>query len=139
MLWISRLTGIGRRDVTITPGDHAACPSASLQAAAEAAVPGSTATQYIAPLAPDRVAAFAVAAGEEHHRRHPRTPIPARSSNTFPWRAGWYDFATDIHGTLLIGDTGDWLIEAAASLGLLLTVTGIYLHWPRNGAGWARR
>ena len=36
---------------------------------------------------------------------------------------------------MLIGDTGDRLIEIAAGLGLVLVVTGIYLWWPRNGAG----
>ena len=46
--------------------------------------------------------------------------------------------ANDVHGTLMIGNTGDWLIEAAASLALLLIATGIYLHWPRNGGTWPR-
>lgn len=27
------------------------------------------------------------------------------------------------------------LVEIAASLALLMVVTGLYLHWPRNGAG----
>jgi uncharacterized iron-regulated membrane protein len=65
-------------------------------------------------------------------------PYTGTVLNTFPWRAGWYDFANDIHGSLLIGDTGDLLIEAAASLGFLLVATGLYLHWPRNGAGLRR-
>jgi uncharacterized iron-regulated membrane protein len=99
-------------------------------------VPGSTATQYISPMGPDRVAAFAVAVGEET-TGVTLNPYTGEVVETFPWRAGWYDFATEIHGTLLIGDTGDWLIEAAASLGLLLTVTGIYLHWPRK-EGWGK-
>ncbi|MEZ5702208.1 MAG: PepSY domain-containing protein [Burkholderiaceae bacterium] len=41
--------------------------------------------------------------------------------------------AEDIHGTLLIGDLGDRLIETAASLTVILIVTGIYLWWPRQG------
>jgi uncharacterized iron-regulated membrane protein len=63
-------------------------------------------------------------------------PYTAEVVDTFPWRAGWYDFATEIHGTLLIGDLGDWLIEAAASLGVILVVTGVWLHWPRRGGTW---
>lgn len=42
-----------------------------------------------------------------------------------------YALANDIHGTLLIGDLGDWLMELAASFAILLTVTGAYLWWPR--------
>lgn len=47
-------------------------------------------------------------------------------------RAGWYDWADNMHGTLLIGDTGDRLIEIAAGLGLVLVMTGLYLWWPRG-------
>lgn len=49
--------------------------------------------------------------------------------------ATWYTFFNTIHGSLMIGDLGDRLIEIAASLGLLLLVSGIYLVWPRAG-GW---
>lgn len=41
--------------------------------------------------------------------------------------------AEKIHGTLLLGDFGDRLIETAAGFGVLLTVTGLYLGWPRRG------
>ena len=133
MLWIAVLTGIGDEKLTIPRGDHL-LPVSALTAAAEAAVPGSTATQYVAPLSPDHAAAVAVAAGETS-TGVTLNPYTGEVLNQFPWRAGWYDFLTDIHGSLLIGDVGDWMIEAAASLGLLLTITGIYLHWPREGWG----
>ncbi len=47
-------------------------------------------------------------------------------------RQGWYDWADNVHSTLLIGDTGDRLIEIAAGLGLLLVLTGLYIWWPRG-------
>jgi uncharacterized iron-regulated membrane protein len=136
MLWVSSVTEMNGERAHVTPGTDLV-PVSTLQAAAEAAVPGSTATQYIAPMGEDRVAAFAVAVGDAT-TGVTLNPYTGEVIETFPWRAGWYDFATDIHGTLLIGNTGDWLIEAAASLALLLTVTGIYLHWPRNGASWRK-
>ncbi|KXO07291.1 putative iron-regulated membrane protein [Moritella sp. JT01] len=46
----------------------------------------------------------------------------------------WYELANDIHGTLLLGDWGDYLIEIAASLGVILLVTGVYLWLPRDKA-----
>ena len=55
--------------------------------------------------------------------------------STWVRRDGWYDFFNDIHGTLLIGTTGDRLIEIAAGLALVLIVTGLYLWWPRAGSG----
>jgi uncharacterized iron-regulated membrane protein len=50
----------------------------------------------------------------------------------------WNDFVTNIHGEFLIGDPtgggiGDFLIEVAASLAIILIVTGVYMWWPRKG------
>ena len=45
-----------------------------------------------------------------------------------------YELMNSIHGTLLIGDLGDRLIEIAASLGILLLVSGLYLWLPRDNA-----
>ncbi len=38
--------------------------------------------------------------------------------------------ALTVHGTLLAGRVGDWLIEIAAGLGVVLIVSGLYLWWP---------
>lgn len=132
MLWIAVLSGVGDERMTVTPNGTPLAVSA-LQAAAEAAVPGGTAVQYVAPLTPGHVAAFAVADETGATTGVTLDPYSGQVLNTFPWRAGWYDLATDIHGTLLIGTTGDRLIEIAASLGILLAVSGVYLHWPRAG------
>ena len=43
-----------------------------------------------------------------------------------------YTLMDEIHGTLLIGETGDFLIELAAGFGILLLITGLYLHWPTD-------
>ncbi|MFT5630699.1 MAG: putative iron-regulated membrane protein [Gammaproteobacteria bacterium] len=40
-----------------------------------------------------------------------------------------------IHGTLLLGVTGDRMIEIAASLAMVLIASGLYLWWPRDGQG----
>lgn len=36
-----------------------------------------------------------------------------------------------IHGSLLIGRWGDWLVELAASWTIVVILTGLYLWWPR--------
>lgn len=132
MLWISVLAGLGDEKMTVTPQGTPLAVSA-LQAAAEATVPGGHASQYVAPLSPGHVAVFAVSteAGKTGVTLNPYT---GEVLHSFAWRDGWYDFANTIHGTLMIGDTGDRLIEIAASLAMMLVATGIYLHWPRNGA-----
>lgn len=134
MLWISAMTEVNGERTRVVPTGAPMAVSALAQAA-EAAVPGGAVGTYLEPLAADRVAVFQVsgAVGDVTVVMNPYTGAVVE---TFPWRAGWYDFATEIHGTLLIGDLGDWLIEAAASLGIILVVTGVWLHWPRGGTGW---
>jgi len=47
-----------------------------------------------------------------------------------------YAWAEKIHGTLLIGDLGDRLIEVAAGLAIVMIITGLYLFWPRGSTRW---
>lgn len=117
MLWIAVVTGIGDEKLTI-PRKDAPLAVSALIAAAEAAGIATVAVWF-----------GEVATGVTMN------PYSGEVLNQFRWRAGWYDWLTDIHGSLLIGDTGDGMIEAAASLGLLLVMSGSYLHWPRNGWG----
>ncbi|HEX4505095.1 MAG TPA: PepSY domain-containing protein [Alphaproteobacteria bacterium] len=41
----------------------------------------------------------------------------------------------NLHGELLMGNTGSIIIELAASWAIVMIVTGLYLWWPRNAAG----
>jgi uncharacterized iron-regulated membrane protein len=43
-------------------------------------------------------------------------------------------YALKLHGDLLIGPVGDYLIELATCWGIVLLVTGAYLWWPRKGS-----
>ncbi len=137
MLWIAALQGRGDEHLTVAR-DGTPLAVSALIAGAEATVPGATATKYSAPLSPGH-AATVVLGREGATTGVTLDPYSGVVLSSFPWQAGWYDLATEIHGTILIGNAGDWLIEAAASLGLLLTVTGFYLHLPRNGASLGRQ
>lgn len=44
-----------------------------------------------------------------------------------------YAWAKALHGTLLAGTFGDYLIEIVAGFGVLLIASGLYLWWPRDG------
>lgn len=48
-----------------------------------------------------------------------------------------------IHGQLLLGPRGSWLVELAASWAIVMIITGIFLWWPRGrgaaGVLWPRR
>ncbi|MCB2116329.1 MAG: PepSY domain-containing protein [Rhodobacteraceae bacterium] len=132
MLWSAALLGRNDERMTVaTTGEPLA--TSALQAIAEAAVPGGHATQYIEPLSPAHVAAFAVEGADGTTTGIALDPHTGAVMDSFAWGGGWYDFADKIHGTLMIGTLGDRLIEIAASLGLMLVASGLYLHWPRGG------
>lgn len=50
--------------------------------------------------------------------------------------------AHDIHGELLIGPRGSWVVELAASWAIVMVLTGLYLWWPQGtglaGVAWPR-
>lgn len=131
MMWSAALWGVQGERQTVDPQGNPLAVS-SLQLAAEMALPEGTATAYIEPYAPDRVALFriATAGGETTVAVNPYT---ADVLSAAPSDSGLYALGNRIHGTLLLGDTGDRLIEIAASLGILVIATGLWLHWPAAG------
>lgn len=135
MVWVGALSGLnGERSVVSVTGTPMA--TSALQDAALASVPGATVSQYTEPQSADRVAVFKLTNGDTS-TGVTVDPYTGEIKDSFAWGSGWYKLANDIHGSLLIGDIGDRLIEIAASLGLVLVATGLYLHWPRNGTPWA--
>jgi uncharacterized iron-regulated membrane protein len=53
------------------------------------------------------------------------------------------EIARRIHGQLLLGPRGSWLVELAACWAIVMVITGLYLWWPRGrgaaGVIWPRR
>ncbi|MFG1496921.1 PepSY domain-containing protein [Saccharospirillum sp. HFRX-1] len=60
-------------------------------------------------------------------------PYSGQVLGSLPDDSGLYSWANDVHGQLMLGDTGDMLVELAASLAVLLVFSGLYLWWPRQG------
>ncbi|MFO1121390.1 MAG: PepSY domain-containing protein [Hyphomicrobiales bacterium] len=105
--------------------------------AALAAHPGGSVGKYIAPLGPEHPALFQIDL-DEGNRMIALDPYTGQILRDRPQDGTWNEFATNIHGSLLLGGTnglGDFLIETAASLGIVLLITGLFLWWPR-GTGW---
>jgi uncharacterized iron-regulated membrane protein len=44
--------------------------------------------------------------------------------------------AHDIHGSLLLGKTGEVIMELTAGWAFILVATGLYLWWPKGKKGW---
>jgi uncharacterized iron-regulated membrane protein len=49
------------------------------------------------------------------------------------WRIA--ETVSKIHGSLLVGKVGGWLVELAASWAIVMILTGLYLWWPKGQSG----
>jgi uncharacterized iron-regulated membrane protein len=93
--------------------------------------------EYVAPRAVNEASWFVVARDglTEAVAVDPYTArvlhLVDKDNTVFAW-------AQRIHGTLLMGDVGDRLIEIAAGFGVVMIVTGLYLWWPRGGTRWGQ-
>ena len=105
--------------------------------AATALFPGGSLKQYIAPPSVERASLFGVDQ-DGKNMVVAVDPFTGETLGSVEKDSTWFYFASDIHGTLLIGDLGDRLMEIAAGLGVILVVTGLYLWWPRGGDGLSR-
>ena len=107
---------------------------ADQEQSAVASVPGATGISgYTAPYDAMTPALFSVLDADGGVQVVALDPYRGLALRVTPEGGTWHAFAEKIHGTMMIGKAGDRLIEIAASLGLLMVVTGVYLWWPRNG------
>ncbi|MGN7087107.1 PepSY domain-containing protein, partial [Neisseria sp. P0001.S005] len=79
----------------------------------------------------DMVAVFRVN-NDDKATRVAVDPYTAKVVNTMPRGQGWYHTRDEIHGDIMLGATGDYLLETAASLTIIMCVTGIYLCWVKQ-------
>nr|WP_235855994.1 PepSY domain-containing protein [Mesobaculum littorinae] len=100
--------------------------------AALASVPGGRLDQYVAPEAADRPAFFAIAANGTV-MSVAVDPYSGEVLNSQDKTTTLFAIANRIHGTLLIGDAGDRVMETAASPVVLLIVTGLWMWLPEAG------
>lgn len=123
-------TFLGKKYHVAPGGERASIASQAL--AAQAAIPGGTAEMFVSPRSDDRASVFIVNADDVQHVVSV-DPHDNKILGTIVKDDTWFYWANNIHGTLLIGDTGDRIQEIAAGLGIVSVLTGLYLWWSRNG------
>ncbi|MFT3976522.1 MAG: PepSY domain-containing protein [Sphingomonas bacterium] len=123
------------------PYDHLATdgPIASPDAqvaAALRAVPGASLRKYVLPEAPGRAVRILVAEHDVERRVYvdPRSlkVLKVATEEARPMRLIFH-----LHGELLAGAAGSYLVEIAACWAIVMILTGAYLWWPRGRRGLA--
>ena len=112
-------------------------PVSRLIAAALSDYPGGSATRIDMPVSPGRSAQVFVTPAEGDPRRVFVDPGTAEVLGSYVYTRTLVGFADTFHGSLMLGDRGDAVVELMACWGLILVITGLYLWWPRGGRGLA--
>jgi uncharacterized iron-regulated membrane protein len=99
-----------------------------------AAVPGSTLDAYQLPYTSTSAAEVLVDKGAVQYRVyvHPQTLAILHIDNE-DHRVDV--FMSRLHGELLVGEYGSWIVELAAAWAVVMIVTGLFLWWPCNTNG----
>ncbi|WP_416191170.1 PepSY-associated TM helix domain-containing protein [Neisseria sp. CCUG12390] len=133
MLLFANISGREGERIRVEP--QAVVQPLSVQAeAARAALQSETASvvQYLSPRAGDMVAVFRVNDGDKA-MMVAVDPYNAQAVKVFPRNQDGYHLMDEIHSDILLGAFGDYLLETAASLTILLIITGFYLWWSKQG------
>lgn len=118
------------------PSDSAkASPDAQIRAALEH-YPNSRFVHYRLPQSPNDAVAITVNHAGEAVRLYVN-PFTLEIMHAVPVERAFMQLVKRFHGELLAGDVGSIVIELAGSWAIVLTVTGLYLWWPRNAKGLA--
>ncbi len=110
-----------------------ASANSQVQAALKA-VPGSTLDAYQLPATATSAAQVLVDRQTRQYRVyvHPETLAILHVADE-DYRID--TFTSRLHGELLIGKYGSWVVELAASWAVVMILTGLFLWWPRNSSG----
>ncbi|MGO2364635.1 MAG: PepSY-associated TM helix domain-containing protein [Psychrobacter sp.] len=132
MLFMSNTVGLDGDRLTIaTPESMLTAPVSTQAKNALSTLPDSTLVKYIAPRDADTVALFQVKS-EDQTNMVAVNPYTADVVNSTPASSSLYNTFNNIHSDLLIGKTGDYLLETAAALTILMILSGWYLWWQKR-------
>jgi uncharacterized iron-regulated membrane protein len=132
-LFKNELEGVLYRDIVHVAPVASPTPVSAQEAAVLNAYPGATITSYVAPLANDRAAEWAITTSDGARLAVFTNPAEATLTGAIDADTRVMALVSEIHGELLLGRTGDWLVEFAGCWAFVLLVTGIFLWWPRKG------
>lgn len=108
----------------------------AIVAAARESVPGSTLAAIVLPEQPDMAARVLVSDKGARTRVYVH-PDTLEILKTVPEDSRFRRVVFRMHGELLMGPNGGYLVELAASWAIVMVLSGLYLWWPRQARGLA--
>ncbi len=103
-------------------------------AAGVRAVPGARLRKYVLPDAPGHAVRIIVTKQDVDSRVY-IDPATLAILNVVPEASRLFPLLSRLHGELLAGAIGSYLVEIAACWAVTMLLTGLYLWWPRGRRG----
>jgi uncharacterized iron-regulated membrane protein len=121
------------RDLMFVQPTAAAVSYTQQVEAVQQAYPGSVLTKVIPPVADNRSSEIQIAAADNQNLMVFVNPYTEQVLGTRDENRNLQAIARTLHGELMIGRWGDYLVELAACWSLVLLISGLYLWLPRRG------
>ncbi|MFG1462524.1 PepSY domain-containing protein [Xanthobacter sp. DSM 24535] len=121
------------RERLVAPSQHQIALS-EIASAALSPFPGGRVTRIDTPAAPGRSVQVFVSPQQGEPVRVFVDPGTGAVLGSHIYTHTLVGFADVAHGSLMLGTFGDGIVELAACWGFILTVSGLYLWWPKGGA-----
>ncbi len=119
-------------DLRFAPtGNQVQAPGALLEAV-QHAYPAATLNRIDMPTEPGRTAQIYISPAQGPDRRVFVDPGNAAVLGSYVYTSTLVGFSDVAHGSLLLGNTGDAIVELVACWAFVLVITGLYLWWPRK-------
>ncbi|WP_246088566.1 PepSY-associated TM helix domain-containing protein [Phreatobacter stygius] len=131
-LFNDEINDIVYRQQRLVPPSTQSVPLSQMITAALADDPEARATRIDTPREAGRSAEVFVTPATGAPRRVFVDPGTGQVLGSYVYARTLVGFADLAHGSLLLGDFGDGIVELAACWGFILMVTGLYLWWPRG-------
>lgn len=129
MMLFAHTDGKDGERISVAVQSQAAPLSMQAQAAIDVVGDQGQLIQYLSPRQADMAAIFRVNDAAGQAVMVAVDPYTANVIHTYPRQQGMYHLMDRIHSELLMGKLGDYLLETAAALTILLIITGVYLWW----------
>lgn len=131
-LFKPQLDALMYRDLLFVSPASAIAPYTQQVEAVQSAYPQSALTTVVPNIAPDRSTEVEITSSDDRHLRVFVNPYTAQVLGDRDEDRNLQAIARKIHGELLIGKWGDYLVELAACWALVLLLSGLYLWVPRR-------
>ena len=118
--------------LTVEPAAHGYVSWTTQLQSVSKAYPDTTVTQFRVPETAEQSSHFTVKTDNGENINVYVNPYTGDVLGSTSKDGSLYALADEIHGTFLLGQTGDAFIELAAGYTLILILTGLFMWWPRR-------